>query len=160
MKEKKSSAFCCLCHHEFDKIWTEWKRPIPLLPLKFALPSLCGWRQDEMTFDTATLLYLLIFYCDWQMKDSVCTVNLSGLMGPQGQWKLFQPQAHTHAHTQIHIWMALLIKLDQIQQLFSNKVCYSNLISQYNLLLHFYGYFNILSQIKRYMDSTLTHITI
>lgn len=48
-------------------------------------------------------------------------------------------------HTQTHEWLHSSM-LDHIQSLFFTKVWYSSIISQFDLLLHSYKYFNSISQ--------------
>lgn len=88
------------------------KKPVLVSPLKFAPPPSCGW---TLLTRQPLIVHLLILRWDWQMKDSVLTVNLSILMWPPVQWKVERarmltggggshPQSRTQTHEQWSCW--------------------------------------------------------
>lgn len=81
-------------------------KPVLVSLLKFAPPPSCGW---TLLTRQPLIVHLLILRWDWQMKDSVLTVNLSILMWLPVQWKVERAQmlaeggAHILSHAHKHM---------------------------------------------------------
>lgn len=88
------------------------------------------------------LWYLLIFCCDWQMKDSVWTMNCSLLMRPLVQWKLLLGYWQDHIFKRTHSSCWTTSCSYSLQPFFSTQLYYFSIINQYNLLLRFHEHFS------------------
>lgn len=127
------------------------KSMVLVLPLKFAPSPSCGCRQDGMTFDTAAFdtgsSHLLPWLADerfgvnFELRAFSCDLLSNGNSGYSDTDGLKRSSNHTQTHEWLHSSV-----LDHIQSLFFTKVFYSSIISQFDLLLHSYEYFNSISQ--------------